>query len=212
MKNIKDEYSKYINIFIGIHIVLIYFLIFGFNIDELKKLYKDELYKGIILSVLPIIGIVLNGFLPNSIKEFLVFWKFKNRLPGNEAFSKYALKDQRVDINILKSKYEVIKSNNFDENKLWYKIYKKYEKCPSVWESQKNYLFTRDMIGITVLFFIITALVDVLIKNANFDIIYFFLIFIFEYLILKISSKNYAIKFVTNVLAEDSAKTQERKL
>ena len=208
MKNIKDEYNKYINIFIGIHIVFIYILIFGFNMDELKKLYEEELYKALILLALPIISIALNGLLPNCIKEFLVFWKFKSRLPGNKAFSKYALKDQRIDIDILKNKYEVIKNNSFNENKLWYKIYKKYENYPSVLESQKNYLLTRDIVGIIFIFIGIVILIDFFV-NSSFYIAY--LILIIEYFIFSISSRNYAIKLVTNVLAEDSAKTQEKR-
>lgn len=204
MKNIKDEYKKYIDVFIISHIILIYIILFGLNFNEIKNIFKDEFYKGTIILILPILSVVLNGVLPNSIKEFLVFWRFKNRLPGYMAFSKYAKNDARIDLNILKEKHPELKNENLDENKIWYKIYKKYVEYPNVWDSQKNYLFTRDIIGLIFLFFVLVVIVDFIIDSKNITILYALLII--EYFIIKIASYNYAVKFVINVLAEDSVK------
>jgi len=202
MKSIKEEYKKDLNIFIGIHVVLLYFILFGLNMNEIKKIYEDEFYKGIIIFILPIASVVLNGFLSNSLKEFLVFWRFKNRLPGYRVFSKYASKDARIDLSVLKEKYPDLKNENLDENKLWYKIYKKYETKPSVGDAQRNYLFTRDIIGLIFLFFLSLCVIDYFYDNKFIKI--GCLLLGVEYLFVRFSCKNYAIKFVTNVLAEDS--------
>lgn len=202
MKNIKDEYKKGLNVFIGLHLFIMYVLIFGFNIDELKQLSGEDIYKSIFILILPLISLILNGLLPNYIKEFIVFWKFTNRLPGHKAFSKYAKKDSRIDFQNLKDKYSEIESEKLDENRLWYKIYKQYVESPSVWDSQKNYLFMRDITNLTIIFMII-----ILIINYFFDVNYIYYIGLgIEYILLMIVCRNYAIKFVTNVLAEDSVK------
>lgn len=201
MKNIKDEYNTLLNTFIGGHIVLIYILFF--NVSDIKSLYEDELYKGAFLLALPIISIILNGLLPNYIKEFFVFWKIKNRLPGNKAFSVYGQKDSRVDLKALENKYPEILKEEFDENKLWYKIYLAYQEYPSVWDAQKNYLFTRDIASLSVYFVVISFVLEIFFK-INLESMW--LLIFLEYFILMISCRVYASKFVTNVLALESTK------
>lgn len=201
MKNIKDEYKSLLNTFLGVHLAIFYIVLFGAS--ELKLLSEDKFFKGGFLLLLPILSIVLNGLIPNNIKEFLVFWRFKNRLPGYRAFSIYGQKDSRVDLKALENKYPEILKEEFDENKLWYKIYLAYQEYPSVWDAQKNYLFTRDIASLSVYFVVISFVLEIFFK-INLESMW--LLIFLEYFILMISCRVYASKFVTNVLALESTK------
>lgn len=199
MKSIKEEYKTNLQVFLGFHIVLIYILIFG--LSNLQKLHEVELYKSAFLFILPILSIILNGIMPNSLKEFFVFWRFKERLPGFKAFSKYGIQDARIDMNRLKAKYPEINTKLFDENVLWYKIYQKHQKAPSVWDAQKNYLFTRDMTTLSIYFIAISLFIEFYLAI---DLKSLYLFFLIEYFVLVLSCRNYSVKFVTNVLALES--------
>lgn len=199
MINIKEEYRTNLQIFLGFNIVLIYILIFG--LSDLQKLHEDYIYKSAFLLILPIVSTVLNGIMPNSFKEFFVFWRFKERLPGFRAFSKFGKQDARIDMDRLKAKYPEINTKLFDENVLWYKIYQKHQKAPSVWDAQKNYLFTRDMTTLSIYFIAISLFIEFYLKI---DLKSLYLFFLVEYFVLVLSCRNYSVKFVTNVLALES--------
>lgn len=199
MKNIKEEYKTNLQIFLGLHILLMYVLIFG--VSDFQKLHEGELYKSAFLLILPILSIVLNGLMPNSFKEFFVFWRFQERLPGFRAFSKYGKQDARIDIERLKSKYPEIETKELNENKLWYEIYQKHQEAPSVSDAQKNYLFTRDITNLSTYFIAISLFIEFYLKIDLKNVYLFILI---EYFILMLSCRNYAVKFVTNVLSLDS--------
>lgn len=199
MKNIKEEYKTNLHVFLGTHILVIYAFIY--SISDIQMLQEDEFYKGAFLLLLPIFSIILNGLMPNSTKEFFVFWRFKERLPGFRAFNKYSKKDNRVDMDVLKVKYPEVETKELNENKLWYKIYQKHQEAPSVWDAQKNYLFTRDMTSLSIYFIVIAFFIEFYLML---DLKNLYLFFVVEYFVLLVSCRNYGVKFVTNVLSLDS--------
>jgi hypothetical protein len=198
MKTIKDTYSTQLNVFLGVNVLLIYLFLFG--IDGLQNLLKEDLYKSAIGAILPLIAFVLNGIAPVKLKNFLVFWRIKKQLPANRAFSVHMKKDERIDEAILQSKYPKIGGKEFDENKLWYKIYQKYQDSPSVWDAQKGYLFARDMTTLSMYFLLIMVVLSAFDNDAANLIV----VFLLEYFILMITSRVYASRFVRNVLALES--------
>src|SRR5690606_15254291 len=52
-------------------------------------------------SLAPVIVLLLTSILPTELKEALVFWRVRDVLPGHRAFSVYAQKDPRIDLNRL---------------------------------------------------------------------------------------------------------------
>ena len=122
-------------------------------------------------------------------------------MPGFRAFSKYGKQDARIDLDRLKAKYPEINTKLFDENKLWYKIYQKHQEAPSVLDAQKNYLFTRDITILSIYFIAISLFIEFYLAI---DLKSLYLFFLIEYFVLVLSCRNYAVKFVTNVLSLDS--------
>ena len=61
---------------------------------------------------------VLNELLTPNDKARLVFWRWRDPLPGSRAFTKYAQQDVRVDLAALTSKFGALPTSPRDQNAL----------------------------------------------------------------------------------------------
>jgi len=175
------------------------------NITELIQFEKYLSAKnGIIAALAPIISIVLNGSLSSNAKAVLVFWRIKYPLPGSRVFSNLAKKDLRIDIKKITEKYGYLPEYPTEQNHLWYKIYKIHESKITVLDSHKNYLFCRDLAGISIIFFIIFTIFTLIFVRTHAYIFYYILYLFIQFLVLSIAAQNYGNRFVCNVLAEES--------
>lgn len=100
--------------------------------------------------VLPVVVLLLSGFMSHSVKAVLVYWKVKNPYPGCEAFTKYGPADARVDMAGLKRHTGVLPTDPAEQNRKWFKLFKMVENEASVLEAHKSYLMFRDMAALSV--------------------------------------------------------------
>ncbi len=204
-KRIKDTYQKHLWAFISANILIFWsiFVYGSINFNKIKSsLYEFASVKGLIFILSPIITIVLNGIMPNSIKEAIVFWKVKNRLPGCRAFSHFAIRDPRINTESLKNKIGEFPKEPDEQNRVWYSLYQQYGSDEIVWGSHRDFLLTRDLASLSLLFLVIFGSILIFYTN-NFVSMYLFYLII-QYLILSFSSRNYGNRFVCNVLAKAS--------
>lgn len=203
-KRIKDTYQKHLWIFLSANIV-IYFVVSAVGFFDLKvadsKISEFLNPKSFVFILSPILSLVLNGFLPNAIKEFLVFWKIKDRLPGCKAFSKFAISDYRVDVKILKTKVGEFPETPQDQNKVWYKLYSNLQGNEVVQGSHRDFLLTRDLCTISFLFAIFIFPVAVYLWKDLQAIIGYTMFLLFQYIALSLAARNYGNRFVCNVLS-----------
>lgn len=203
-KSIKDTYKKSLYVFISANILLFWIISLkrSFSLDSLY-LIANELStpKSIFVILSPIIAVVLNGFLSNKIKEILVFWKLKNRLPGCRAFTNLAVEDHRIDVVALKRKIGKFPKDPTEQNRKWYKLYKGISDNNIVFESHRDFLFTRDLGAISFLFILIFIPIAYFYwEDKNIRNIYTGYLFL-QYIGTAIAAKNYGNRFVCNVLA-----------
>jgi hypothetical protein len=148
---------------------------------------------------------VINGQLSSQVKAVLVFWRIKETLPGCRAFSYFMDRDPRINPNVLQAKFGNLPSHPTEQNRLWYKIYKKHELKKSVEDAHKKFLLTRDLASLSFLGFGILAISGYF-MFANFStwMIYTSALLV-TFLITSQAARNYGIKLVSNVLAEESS-------
>lgn len=207
VKSLKEEYSWKLWTFIILNFVIFYVTFIGkyINFLEINQFWRHFVTKeSLIAFIAPVITIILNGILPTRAKETLVFWKLKNPLPGSKVFSELAKKDSRIDLRKLIQMYGEIPKSAKEQNQLWYKIYKSHESKVAVLSSHRNFLFTRDLTGISAVFLIVLPLVSLIAFGNSIQILFYSLYVILQYLVLSIVARNYGNRFVCNVLAEDS--------
>ncbi len=157
------------------------------------------------VSIAPLLLFLLNGLISSHQKAVLVFWKLKNPLPGSEAFSKLSKNDTRIDRAKLKSVYGSLPKSPIEQNKLWYKIYKKNSSNTIVSDSHRAFLLARDLTSLCVLFVIFLGIPVLIIGQWPISL-YYFLGLLLQYVIVVIGAQNRGRRLVTNVLAIESCK------
>jgi len=210
-KLLKDKlYKTKLALFVGINLLLLIIGIIGkkltLNIAKIwGNLFSINLHEGVFIFLLSILAIALSGIIPSKWKFILVFWKLKNAKPASEAFTKWMFKDERIDIKIFQKKYKPLPTSPKEQNVLWYKLYKKHQERPSVIDAHRNFLLTRDLATISFIFMFLFGFYILLKEKDSFLSLAIFLIFLGEYVLFFISARNYGIRFVCNVLAEESS-------
>lgn len=90
-----------------------------------------------------------------------------------------------------------------------YDIYKKYQYNDMIFVSQKDFLLSRDLTGLSFLFLIlfpVTALISKFAFNIAFKMLLLYLGYLLiQFILLSITGRNRGNRFALNVLAEASS-------
>jgi hypothetical protein len=175
-ERIKDTYQKHLWLFFSANIV-VYVVVSTFNYFDVEvansKMSVFLNPKSFLFILSPILALVLNGLLPNAIKEFIVFWKINNRLPGCRAFSKFAVSDYRIDVNTLKKMVGEFPEIPSEQNRVWYKLYNDLQGNEVIKGSHKDFLLTRDLCSISFVFTVVIVPIELYLwEDSRTKIIY----------------------------------------
>lgn len=203
---IKNENRKWLIGYLLLQII-IFALFAGFisptfsDVNLLLSKLKDP--QGFLPLLAVIFSIVLEGLLSNPIKEFLVFWRLRNRLPGHRAFSVIGPMDARVNMEKVNALFpNGLPSDPKLENNEWYHLYDKYGNERRVFYSHKAFLLTRDLTALTATL-IPFSFIGHLIAGSQWNMVgNHFLILLAILVLISISARNYGNRFVANVLIE----------
>ncbi len=205
---IKSENRKWLIGYLLLHIVMftLFSSLINFSLndaDQLISKLKDP--QGFIPLTAAILIIVLEGIFKNSVKEFLVFWRFKNRLTGHRAFSHIGPSDPRIDMERVKQLFpHGLPVDPKEQNNEWFRLYRQYQDELQVFHSHKAFLLTRDLTSLTILFIPLSILGHFLLGSKPQMLIYHLLILVMLFVVISLSAKHYGERFVANVLAEAS--------
>lgn len=204
--NLKKANTKYIWVFFCFNLALIITLFFTSYFDDLLNDYKSFLsIRFSSIAIAPLLIFIINGILSSNQKAIIVFWRFKDTLPGCRAFTKYGVNDYRVNMDNLQLLHGNLPSTAKEQNALWYKIFKSHNSDLAIQKSHKDFLLARDISSIAFLFLILSGIPFLFIGGLPINWIYF-LFLIFQYFLLILVAQNHGRRFVSNVLAAESAK------
>ena len=200
----------YIIAFVIFNSLLLYvFSTPDFNISKIDTFFTEGWEKKGALGVLiAILSYVMNSIVDRNIKASFIFWKFKNPMPGHEAFSRYGITDPRVDMKKLEREYGNLPTNQTDQNTLWYSIMKKNEGKQSVIWANQQWLLTRDLTSLSVIFLLLSIPIYYFQAVSFNTVASYYLIMIVIYTLCVISATVNGVSFVTTVLAEESSKKE----
>jgi hypothetical protein len=158
---------------------------------------------GVIAVCIPIVVIILNGVLGDTMKARLVFWRFQNPLPGCRAFSALVASDPRIDSKALTAKHGKFPRSPSVQNALWYKLYREHKTKPMVSSSHQVYLLTRDLTAIAACFAVLFSAGAALVFADWKTWTVYAVMLLFQYAIIASAARNYGNRFVLNVLCEE---------
>jgi hypothetical protein len=101
--------------------------------------------------VAPVVVMLGVSLLPASYKARLVFWRWKHALPGHRAFSDRMLGDPRIDRDRLLRHVGLFPEEPGEQNRFWYRLFKKVEKEPSIEHVNQHFLLLRDLAVLSLL-------------------------------------------------------------
>lgn len=205
---IKSENRKWLILYLLLHIVVfaLFASLINFdltNADQLVSKLKNP--QGFIPLTAAILIIVLEGLFKNSVKEFMVFWRLKNILPGHRAFSKIGPNDSRINMERVKTLFpDGLPVDPKKQNSEWFQLYREYQDELQVFYSHKTFLLTRDLASLTVVFIPLSIFGHFLLGSTPHMIVYHLSILVILFVGISLAARHYGERFVANVLVEAS--------
>jgi len=163
------------------------------------------------ISIAPIVVLLLTSLLPADLKAALVFWRWRDALPGHRAFSVYGPADPRIDLQHLRTVTGPFPEVPREQNTLWYQLFRKVDSDPRVAEAHRHFLLFRDLAALSVLLAVTAPLLLYLLGATHIAIGLSAGILAIQYLATVVGARNQGARLVCNVLALHSADTAPRK-
>jgi hypothetical protein len=189
------------------NLALYYALVKGLSLSE----FKMETATAHLAAILPgglaaaLCGI-LNSQLTYLQKARIVFFRWRDPLPGCRAFSHYAARDPRIDMKTVRAKWSPLPRSPQQQNALWYRIYQQEQGTEAVGHLNKHWLFARDYASMCVLLFIVLGVLGILQMPSALSWSVFTGIVFAQFFFARRSAVNYAERFVTTVIAQAASK------
>ncbi len=156
-------------------------------------------------SIAPVVVLLLTSLIPSDVKAMLVYWRVKDVLPGSRAFSRYARRDERIDLDALKAKVGEFPRSGKDQNALWYRLFKERDNEPEVSEAHRLFLLFRDLAALSVLLGLVAPVVLVLLGASLTAVATAAAIFGAQYVACAVAARFHGVRMVCNVLALHAA-------
>ncbi|MBU0607832.1 MAG: hypothetical protein KKI08_08080 [Armatimonadetes bacterium] len=151
---------------------------------------------------LQLFALLLSYVVPVGIKNVLVFWRVRHALPGCRAFSVYACRDPRVDLQAIERTLS-LPTDPDDQNRIWYGLFKKVENETVVLQAHGRYLLFRDLTAIAALLVPLLAVPTFVLSTGIVPWVYAGLL-VGGFLALSLAGRNAGQRFVCDVLARTS--------
>jgi fatty-acid desaturase len=160
----------------------------------------------LVAGIAPVVVLLLTSLLSADGKAVIVFWRVKETLPGHRAFSVYAPRDSRINVDALRKNVGTFPDDPREQNTLWFKLYKKVESEVTVAQAHRHYLLFRDLAAMSLLLAPLATLALYLSGSASTATWIAFAILCTQYAATALAARNDGIRFVTNVLTLHSVK------
>lgn len=160
----------------------------------------------LVAGIAPVVVLLLTSLLSADNKAVIVFWRQKEALPGHRAFSVYATRDPRINVDALRKNIGTFPDDPREQNSLWFKLYKKVESEVTVAQAHRYYLLFRDLAAMSLLLTPIATLTLYLSGATSTTVWTAFALLSTQYAATALAGKNNGVRFVTNVLTLHSVK------
>lgn len=160
---------------------------------------------GITAAAIPIVVVILSGVLSDNLKARLVFWRWRDPLPGCRAFSSLIQKDARIDCKVLTAKHGRFPKSPSAQNALWYRFYRDHKMKTMVWHAHRVYLMTRELTAVAACLAILLPACAALAQIDARTLAYYFAELVVQFAIVATAARNYGYRFVLDVLSEECA-------
>lgn len=206
--SIKSRYRGRLKAFVALIALLVFVVCSGTDVlgaIQARQWTALVDHKHMLSLVLPLATLILDRIVTSDFKAVLVYWKWRNPLPGHEAFTVHGQEDSRVDMNALEAEHGPLPTDPAEQNLLWYKLSKATRDRASVDEAHYAWLLTRDLTNLSFALMIVSAGLAAGLGVGAWEWIVLLTAQGLLYIVLSQVAANMGIRFVTTVLAEAGA-------
>jgi len=197
----------WLRLFLGVNVAVFLSIAIGHQLTgtSIEHFWQRLSAKdGLLALCFPLATLVLNGLLGDLGKARLVFWRWRNPLPGCRAFSVIMVADPRIDAARLRSRLSPLPSEPKEQNAAWYHLYKAHAGKQTIWEAHRTHLLTRDMAALAAVL-AVSFSIGAFITAIGWKLATLYSVaLVGQYVLVATSARNYGNRFVANVLAEES--------
>lgn len=174
--------------------------------DGLRSIFTDA------QNILPVgfalvVATVLNGLFSADLKAILVSLRWHYALPGHRAFTRYAVRDPRIDLAALEKLHGgPLPADPVEQNRAWYRLYKTIENDPAVRQVHRDFLLMRDYSGLCAVFIVSFGAAGLYAIPSTKTAWTYLLVLVVQFFIVRQAASNYGVRLVTTVLARVAAK------
>ena len=210
---LKSQNHWYITTFYGVNILVLCAFLNQWDIssfaDSISSIPADWRENIFFVSLISVSSIIVNSVFSSKMKAQIVYFRWKDPLPGCRAFSHYMNVDPRIDKQVLKNRLGDLPADPKTQNAVWYRLLKKQEKSnPVICQSHRLWLLTRDATTISAVFLVGFLMASALKYRDEGINAWFLAIFLFQFIIVVSAARNAGNGLVRNVLATESSLTE----
>lgn len=212
-KSLKEQNRWQLWIIVAVNSLFLYGVVKSNTIstDGLRAAFTDP-KKLVPVGLALVIATVLNGLLSPDIKYRLVFIRWHHALPGHRAFTKYAVRDPRIDLPALEKLHGgTLPVDPVEQNRAWYRIYKTMENDPAVRQVHRDFLLVRDYTGLSAIFLVLYGAVGLYAIPSTKTGAVYIVVLAGQYIVARQAAFNYGVRMVTTVLARSRSSSKERE-
>jgi hypothetical protein len=152
-----------------------------------------------------ILFLVFQDLLPRPAKEVLIFWRFRDRLPGCRAFSIIAKNDPRIDPTELAVLLPPGTMTPSEENSLWYRWLKSVEADPAIADNHHRFLALRDSAVLLLMLALVSPALALVPDSRTQPPLMLGAACTVAYLVTALAARNAGARLVGNVIARKVA-------
>lgn len=207
---LKEQNQPTIRRYIWVMIVCYFFVVGISNFSDLHLFFtsSEELgraWRFVVPFTSAGIYLLLIRLVPTELKEVLVFWRLRERLPGHRAFAVFAKEEPRISVEKLKQFHGSLPRKGKKQNELWYSIYRKHREADEVRDAHKSYLLYRELTYINLAVGLLLLMPSMIVSLIDFRLGLILIgVAILISLALALNAQNSAKRMVQNVLAIES--------
>lgn len=169
----------------------------------------------VVIELIPVFTFIIS-YLVSSLSPLIFLnilssnLKFKlvgySKLPSYSIFSDLVngkIKEEKINLNLLKYEYGKLPTDEGDQYKLWYEIYRKHEYNPRVFPNHRYAVMMRDIVTLNLILIVIMFIVSLLLINC-YGFIYWVVIMVLQMVIEIVVCRKLCIKYISSVLIEET--------
>lgn len=129
-----------------------------------------------------------------------------DKLPSYSIFSDLKngiLKEDKINLNLLRYEYGKIPEKSENQHKLWYEIYRKHEYNPRIFPNHRYALMMRDFVALNWMLILIMVLFSLILQNGVVLLVWLAFI-VFQIFIEILICRRLCVIFTSAVLIEES--------